>query len=251
MGKNNLLFYNEYEKFYKMVERSEVFGKFCRAACGEDLSQDGFGDMRQIGRIVGLLAEGQISEILDVGCGNGKLLGYIKDRREVNVHGFDFSENAIECARKNVDGDFRVCTVDEADYPENSFDMVISMDSIYFAADMGKFAGRVKKWLKTGGIFFIGYTEGDVVPLGDGAENSLAARALSGCGMDFETLDITGETYELLRRKRECAEALRSGFEAEGAMEWYNMIMGQTECAAGGFEKFAGKMARYIFIGRK
>ncbi|MDE6592595.1 MAG: hypothetical protein K2K57_05975 [Oscillospiraceae bacterium] len=75
MNKNDLLFYNEYEKFYKMAEKSAVFEEFCRTACGEDLSQDGFGDMRQIDRILNLLSREKKSEIHDVVSGNFKLLG--------------------------------------------------------------------------------------------------------------------------------------------------------------------------------
>ncbi len=52
MERQELLFYNEYEKFYTMSKSSEVFPKFCKKAFGEDFSQDGFSDVQQIDRIL-------------------------------------------------------------------------------------------------------------------------------------------------------------------------------------------------------
>lgn len=252
INKAGLLFYNEYEKFYRMTERSGVFGDFCREACGEDLSQDGFGDMRQVERILAAMPEGGV-QVLDVGCGSGGLLRYIRSRRDMGVHGFDFSEAAIGQAKALAapGDDFRVGVIGETDYPEAAFDMVISMDSLYFAPDMAAFIGQIRGWLRPGGVFFAGYTEGDIMPVTGAAEKSLPAAAFRKWGMEYRAEDITRETYELLVRKRRAALALRERFEAEGAEEWYEMIMGQTAAAAGGYEEFSRRMVRYIFTAVK
>ena len=42
-----------------------------------------------------------------------------------------------------------------------------------------------------------------------------------------------------------------SFFEKEGNTEWYDMLMGQTECAAEPYDIFKVKMPRYIYIARK
>ena len=41
--KKDLLFYNEYEQFYRFAEESEAFKEFCNEAYGADFSQDGYG----------------------------------------------------------------------------------------------------------------------------------------------------------------------------------------------------------------
>ncbi len=51
MKKENLLFYNEYEQFYEMAEKSIAFQKFCCDSFGQDFSQDGFSDIEQIDMI--------------------------------------------------------------------------------------------------------------------------------------------------------------------------------------------------------
>ena len=48
MDKNELLFNEEYESFYKMTQGSDAFRRFCAEAFGEDFSQDGFSDIKQI-----------------------------------------------------------------------------------------------------------------------------------------------------------------------------------------------------------
>ena len=48
----DLLFYNEYENFYEMANKSKAFKEFCKEAYGEDFSQDGFSDINQINRIL-------------------------------------------------------------------------------------------------------------------------------------------------------------------------------------------------------
>nr|MCR5735673.1 hypothetical protein [Lachnospiraceae bacterium] len=74
-----LLFYDAYEQFYKMAESSKAFAAFCRDAFGQDLSQDGFSDIAQINRILNHIPTGEDIHILDIGCGNGKMLGYLQD----------------------------------------------------------------------------------------------------------------------------------------------------------------------------
>ena len=91
MNDTKLLFYDEYEQFYKMAERSRAFEAFCRDAFGKDLSQDGFSDIDQINRILKYIPAGDDIHILDVGCGNGKMLGYLQDQTNAYIHGFDYS----------------------------------------------------------------------------------------------------------------------------------------------------------------
>ena len=106
MSNKELLFYDEYERFYEMAEESRAFRDFCKAAFGEDFSQDGFSDINQINRIL--------------------------------------------------------------------------------------------------------------------------AKALEECGIPYMVEDITQETYELLKKKREMALLYEKDFEEEGNKEWFDLLMLQT-----------------------
>lgn len=247
----DLLFYQEYEAFYHMADASAVFAAFCRDAYGEDFSQDGFSDLWQIKQILPYVPKG--GQVLDIGCGNGKLLGYLQRHTDAFIHGFDYSTNAIETARRLFPNhsDFRVGIIGQQEYPEDRFDLVISMDSLYFAPDMTQLIRQIKRWLKPGGVFFAGYQEGDVIPKTPCWETSLLAQALRAGEMACSVTDITHETWQMLRRKREAAIAHREAFLREGLAEWHAMLMGQTDCAAGGCEAFAKACARYLVVASK
>lgn len=253
MNKSDLLFYDAYEEFYKMAAGSLDFRAFCKDAFGEDFSQDGFSDINQINRILEYIPTGEDVRILDIGCGNGKMLGYLQKKIGAYIHGFDYSGEAIKTAKElfTYRADFREGVIGEVDYEENSFDVIISMDTIYFAKDMSDFVAQVKRWLKKDGVFFVGYQEGDVIPKTDGVAATLLAEALRQNGLQYEVTDITRQTYDMLRKKREAAMAHQEEFRAEKQEDWFDLLLLQTECAIEPYEEFARKMARYLFVARK
>ena len=87
MDKSDLLFYDAYQEFYRMAAGSLAFQAFCKDAFGEDFSQDGFSDINQIDRILEYIPTGEDVHILDIGCGNGKMLGYLQKKTDGNHDG--------------------------------------------------------------------------------------------------------------------------------------------------------------------
>lgn len=253
MNKKELLFYDAYEDFYTMASISKAFHRYCKDAFGDDFSQDGFSDLKQIEMILQYIPQGIGADILDIGCGNGKMLGFLQRKTGAYIHGFDFSEQAIKTAQTlfTVDADFREGVIEQIDYPEESFDVIISMDTMYFAKDMIAFTGQIKKWLKQRGVFFVGYQEGDIVPKTANADTTMLADALRRNAMEYDVTDMTRQTYDLLVTKRSAALRHRAEFETEGHINWFEMLMGQTECITVGYEQFREKMARYIYVVHK
>ena len=250
MNKKELLFYDAYEAFYTMAGKSDAFKAFCKDAFGEDFSQDGFSDVKQIDMILQYIPQKENIHILDIGCGNGKMLGYLQKKTGAYIHGFDYSEKAIETAQSlfPVNAEFKEGIIGEIEYPEEKFDVIISMDTMYFAKDMIGFVSQVKKWLKEDGVFFVGYQEGEIMQKTEGAYTTVLAKALEKNGMNYKVTDITRQTYDLLKKKSTAAISHQAEFEAEGYGNWFDMLMGQTESASGSFEQFKEKMARYIYV---
>ena len=84
MERQDLLFYNEYEQFYIMAKESKAFCTFCKKAFGEDFSQDGFSDVSQVNRVLEYIPKD--GHVLDIGCGNGKMLGYIQEKTDAYIY---------------------------------------------------------------------------------------------------------------------------------------------------------------------
>ena len=250
MNKKELLFYNEYEEFYEMARKSNAFKLFCQDAFGEDFSQDGFSNVKQIDMILKYIPKKENIHILDIGCGNGKMLGYLQKKTGAYIHGFDYSEKAIETAQSmfTINAEFKEGIIGEINYSEEEFDAIISMDTMYFAKDMVVF---ISQWLKKDGVLFVGYQEGDVMPKTKNEYTTVLANALEKNEMNYEVTDITKEIYDLLKKKRASAMMHQVEFELEGNKNWFDMLIGQTESASESFEQFQEKMARYIYVIKK
>lgn len=74
--------------------------------------------------IAGLIEPG--SRVLDVGCGDGALLHYLVDQKDVDGRGIELSQEGVNAGVRNglsvIQGD---ADTDLADYPENAFDYVV------------------------------------------------------------------------------------------------------------------------------
>lgn len=71
-------------------------------------------------------------KILDVGCGKGFLLyDFTKVNDELDVHGIDISNYAIEHGKKEIKSNLVVGNAIELPYPENHFDLVISINTLH------------------------------------------------------------------------------------------------------------------------
>lgn len=251
--KEELLFYHEYQNFYKMAAGSEVFHTYCKKAFGEDFSQDGFSDINQLNKILGMVNLNHNSCILDIGCGNGKMLEYIHYKTGAQIYGFDYSENAIVSAIQRIGnrGNFQVALIGDIDYPETKFDLITSMDTIYFAPDMSAFVSQIHKWLKPNGSFICGYQEGDIMDKTENSDTTILAKAFKYNKLHYTVFDYTKETYEMLKHKREVIVSMKEDFEKADIKMWYEVVKSQTDSILVPYDDYRKKNARYIYSCRK
>lgn len=72
------------------------------------------------------------SSVLDVGCGKGFMLyDFLKLIPGIKVAGVEISEYAIKNAMKEVKPFLKVGNAKELPYPDNSFDLVISINTVH------------------------------------------------------------------------------------------------------------------------
>lgn len=92
-------------------------------------------------------------QVLDAGCGTGRLLQQLRQLHDVDAAGIERSENAFPFLRKRGLSDVRQGSVAEMPYPDNSFDVVTSMDVLYCvpAPDDTKAIGEFHRVLRKGG----------------------------------------------------------------------------------------------------
>ncbi|HUW72183.1 MAG TPA: methyltransferase domain-containing protein [Candidatus Humimicrobiaceae bacterium] len=97
-------------------------------------------------------------KILDVGCGNGRLLKILKDKK-IKYTGVDVSEKLLEIAKKRYpQNNFLVADNLNLPFLDNNFDKVFSVAVLHTipSEDLRKKAiSELKRVLKPGGLLFI------------------------------------------------------------------------------------------------
>lgn len=96
--------------------------------------------------------------VLDLGCGYGWHCKYAVECGAKQVLGIDLSEKMIqEANEKNADPKitYRVCGLDEYDYPTDSYDCVISNLVLHYIADIDSILRKIYSTLKSDGVFLL------------------------------------------------------------------------------------------------
>ncbi|KAK1320780.1 Phosphoethanolamine N-methyltransferase 1 [Acorus calamus] len=99
-------------------------------------------------------------KVLDVGCGIGGGDFYMADNFDVDVVGIDLSINMVSFALERAIGrkcsvEFEVVDCTKKQYPENTFDVIYSRDTILHIQDKPTLFRVFFKWLKPGGRVLI------------------------------------------------------------------------------------------------
>ncbi|MEK7511584.1 MAG: class I SAM-dependent methyltransferase [Patescibacteria group bacterium] len=96
-------------------------------------------------------------KLLDLGCGNGRLIGLLKDKA-VDYLGVDFSQELIVCAKKSFpEKSFLMRDALNLDFPEKSFDVVMCVSVLNHLPKNKhvQFVENIKKVLKPGGYLLM------------------------------------------------------------------------------------------------
>ncbi|HHY54063.1 MAG TPA: methionine biosynthesis protein MetW [Chloroflexi bacterium] len=95
------------------------------------------------------------ARVLDIGCGDGALLEYLRDRKQVKGRGIELTEaGVLACVRRGLS--VRQGNVQEglADYPDQSFDVVILSQTLPFLDDPAMVLGEMLRVGRTAIVSF-------------------------------------------------------------------------------------------------
>ncbi len=248
-----------YEKFYAITEHSAAHHAFCERVFGKDLCQHGFADMQQLELLMQVTQLGPGQDVLEIGCGNGMIAEYLSDCAGARFTGLDFIPLAIEQARKRTAEKserltFIVGDINALALPEHVFDLVLSVDSMYFSKDYAATIRQLKAALRHGGQMAIFFSHGREpwVPKEQFPAESLPAdktplaEALRANDLTFRTWDLTAQEYALAQRRKKVLPELRPQFEAEDALFIYDNRMGDAQGISQAVEE--GLHRRYLYL---
>jgi SAM-dependent methyltransferase len=91
---------------------------------------------------------------LDLGCGVGQWAQYLAEQGAADVIGVDLSERMLEIARAEFSHPcltFQRASMEEASFPPERFDLVMSSLAFHYVADFPDLSRRIAGWLAPGG----------------------------------------------------------------------------------------------------
>ncbi|KFK39125.1 hypothetical protein AALP_AA3G204100 [Arabis alpina] len=206
-------------------------------------------------------------KVLDVGCGIGGGDFYMAEKFDVHVVGIDLSVNMISFALERAIGlkcsvEFEVADCTTKHYPDNSFDVIYSRDTILHIQDKPALFRTFFKWLKPGGKVLISdYCRSPKTPSAEFSEYikqrgydlhdvQAYGQMLKDAGFnDVIAADRTDQFVQVLRRELERVEKEKEEFIADFSKEDYDDIVGgwkaKLERTASGEQKWG------LFIANK
>jgi ubiquinone/menaquinone biosynthesis C-methylase UbiE len=249
--------YYWYELFYAQAPLSKAFAEFCELLYGKALCQDGFSDMAQVDAMLDAARVGKDARVLDMGCGPGMISEYIHDARAARVTGLDYSRTAIERAKERtkakrdrlsfIEGNF-----DSLPFPPASFDVILSIDTLYMPNDLNATLASMRSILAPGGRMAAFYSHPfenspealearptDSTPLG---------KTLKEAGLEYRAMDFSAENHRFLQRKHIVAKSLRGKFASEDRLYLYDYLIEQSEGDPRPFDRGAPGMRRYLYL---
>lgn len=99
------------------------------------------------------LPTGPEMRVLDAGCGSGRLLDELKDYGHLT--GLDLNPDSVEIARSRGHEDVVQGPVEELPWPDETFDLVISLDMVEHTADDRVTLRELRRVTKEGGHFLM------------------------------------------------------------------------------------------------
>lgn len=247
-----------YEKYYTAVGHSGAHHAFCERVFGKDLCQHGFADLEQLDLLMQVTNLGPAQRVLDLGCGNGMIAEYLSDCTGAHVRGLDYIPEAVRQAQERtaVKSDrltFVTGDINRLEPAPHAFDVILSIDTMYFSEDYAATLHALKAALRPAGQMGILFSHGREpwVPRDEFPKETLPpdktplAAALLANDLPFRTWNLTSRDYALALRRKEVLLELKPQFEAEGILFIYENRMGDAEGIRQAIED--GLHARYLY----
>jgi ubiquinone/menaquinone biosynthesis C-methylase UbiE len=104
-----------------------------------------------------LLGEVRGKKVLDIGCGSGHSLKYMKNNQASELWGLDLSHSQIQAAGQLLSNDdvilFEAPMEENPGIPKNFFDIVYSIYALGWTTNLDQTLANIFSYLKPGGIF--------------------------------------------------------------------------------------------------
>lgn len=241
----------EYNNYFEMEERSIAHSHFCKRVYGADFSQHGLVNQAELAVLQKQLKEEMPKEVLDIGCGNGKITVHLANHCP-NSHftGIDISDKAIDSANKRLENttnlSFEIGNMNQLQQPKK-YDAILFLDTLYYANNIEQLFKNCIRHLTKDGIIYAYFSqwimEGKYAKrlLGD---KTMLAALCQHLQLNFRYTNLSESGIQHWKDKLTALEEMKSDFEAEGNLSlWEYRYTEAKRYANWGDDKYA----RYLY----
>lgn len=222
LNANTPFFKYEYDLYFDLDRKSKVHSQFCEEVYGLDLSQHGLIDQQELSHLMQHMKANNFDNILDVGCGNGRITEYLAKQLHGQFVGLDISSEGIRLANeRNLEAglSFVEGNMNQLTFLSRKFDAILFLDTIYYADSIAKVLEDSLELLNQDGqllmyfsAFIMNASESENLK---GNQTSLA-KIVKALGLQFECIDLTASGLAHWKKKLSTLEAMKARFYNEG-----------------------------------
>lgn len=251
MGQARMFSKEWYNEYFRRAAESPTHARFCEAVYGRDLCQHGMMDVEEMEFLASLLNSSE--SVLEIGCSNGHITEYLHERSGCSILGLDYADIAVAQAQART-GDkaslnFQTADLIHDELPGGDYDVILSIDSIYFMGDYNKTLAKLNDKLKLGGRMIIAAFQARE---DDEPESLLQAgqtrmdQALKVLGFAYTQHDFTPNIRNHWLKNYEYSRKLQADFAAEG-----NAFLCEARMAENGWFKDHAEretLVRFLYV---
>lgn len=192
-------------------------------------------------------------KVLDLGCGLGRITEYLQNKTKTHFIGIDIASEALKLARERNNGnntiDFVHGNMSEPNFPSTSFDLILSIDTLYYVNDLKQTMTKLKDLIKPGGkmlLFFSQYqfaNEPDSLFTPNGTQLAQSLQKM-GC-LKYKYYDYTENERKHWLNQERLMEQNKENFIKEGNEYLYNVLYNDAKETNKQLEK--KKFKRFLY----
>lgn len=251
MGQAEMFSKAWYNDYFRRAATSPTHSRFCQAVYGVDLCQHGMMDVDEMDFLASLLNGGE--RVLEIGCSNGHISEYLQQCSGCDWLGLDYADQAIAQAQARTQGkrglSFQVTDLIHDPLPGDGYDVILSIDSIYFMGDYNRTLAKLNAKLKPGGRLIIAafqvkedHEPDSLLQVG----GTRMDQALKDSGFDYVQHDFTANVRKHWVKNYHYSRSLQADFEAEG-----NAFLAVARMAENGWFKDHAEretLVRFLYV---
>ena len=223
-----------YNQSHANLENSKAYGRYCERVYGKNLYQINMTDITELNFLMIHLNMNKDKVCLDLGCGSGMITEYISDVTGATITGIDFADQAVNRASARTQSKqdrltFLADDFENISFPENSFDIIFAIDSLYSTKNIDKIISNSVKFLKLNGQFAIFYGNNGKKQVRLKPEETKLGQSLTKLGFNYEIFDYSNDLIKFWTRSKDVATKLKTEFISENQSDLYESLIRQAD----------------------